>query len=660
MPNIRLRGRWRRARVEEILADHLVRERLTGLAGLDRDIEARRRPRLEVLEDRDRLAEDDRRRFQLLGRRVRDRSLHPSVLEPDLGLDQRYGDRGLGADRPQRPEADAQVADARRVPLQDVERAPRPVPTEDIVHRSRQERASRDADLIDGSRWREDTDIDLGRAIRRTRCTAHDGDLVDDDLAAAQRRSEPVGARGEHDHEDRHRHPRPFPPVEPLEDEIVDRTDQQDVGTEQGEHPAERRQRKRRELRHGADEHVVVDEREAAGGPCGQDSAPQALCRIGPGDPVDRGVKADQGDRARSVGAFGSDHLAADRCEGSTLDERSREGRQRGGGRRELTKQTGEAHGRRVGRHDRTIREERVRERGERLRTDRAAGDDQPPAAGDPAAQRVALPHRQPFRVDILPDDPVECAPGFDTLGEIFRGDAHDQWRHLVLIGQEAQTADDPIGVLRDDRDDELVGIVDRVRRLRGDDRPVAVDQNDGQLAPERRGLCVEEIDLVRQRRKVDQRPEPGLSLRPTREPKFAGDGGTVVLEVDGDRHPGTDPSMPAKQDVRFHRRRIGSSGRTGQWPQRGQGQSERGHDPRGAPSARAEIWQAHVTGHGHSTKARGECGRSKDAQHRPKVARSEAPDRPLSYDGPVPRAAGGAGFARFHARHPAVPRPPL
>ena len=62
--------------------------------------------------------------------------------------------------------------------------------------------------------------------------------------------------------------------------------------------------------------------------------------------------------------------------------------------------------------------------------------------------------------------------------------------------------------MLGDDRDDELGGVVGRERRLGRGDRRLAVDERDGELAAERRGLGVQDVDLVRLRRQVDGLPE--------------------------------------------------------------------------------------------------------------------------------------------------------
>ena len=132
--------------------------------------------------------------FEALAGGVLDGPLEVAVLESQVRLDERDGDGGLGPDRAQRPEADRQVAHAGGVALEDVEDGRRPDPAEHVaVDRRRQERAARDADLVDAAGRREDPEIDLGGALGGARRAAHDGDLVDDHVAAAQRR--PVGRR---------------------------------------------------------------------------------------------------------------------------------------------------------------------------------------------------------------------------------------------------------------------------------------------------------------------------------------------------------------------------------------------------------------------------------------------------------------------------------
>ena len=112
----------------------------------------------------------------------------------------------------------------------------------------RQQRAARDAQLVDATRRREQPEIDLGRAIRGAGSPADDGHLVDDEFAAAQGGPEAVRPDGEDDDEGGHREPRPFAAVETSQDEVVDRPDQQDVRRAGRDQAADRRQGERREL----------------------------------------------------------------------------------------------------------------------------------------------------------------------------------------------------------------------------------------------------------------------------------------------------------------------------------------------------------------------------------------------------------------------------
>ena len=109
---------------EERRADDLVGQLLVELGGLDGGVDRRRRPRREVVEAGDAAAEDDGRLLDGLLGGVGDRALEPPVLEPQVGPDERHVDGALGPDRPQRPEADAEVADPRRVALEHVEAGP--------------------------------------------------------------------------------------------------------------------------------------------------------------------------------------------------------------------------------------------------------------------------------------------------------------------------------------------------------------------------------------------------------------------------------------------------------------------------------------------------------------------------------------------------------
>ena len=108
--------------------------------------------------------------------------------------------------------------------------------------------------------------------------------------------------------------------------------------------------------------------------------------------------------------------------------------------------------------------------------------------------------------------------------------------------------------MLGDDGDDELGRVVGGERRLGRGDRRLAIDERDGKLAAERRGLGVQDVDLVRLRRQLDGLPETGLTLRAARQAELAGDRRTVVLEVDRDRDPRPEPCVTAEQDAGLHR----------------------------------------------------------------------------------------------------------
>ena len=68
------------------------------------------------------------------------------------------------------------------------------------------------------------------------------------------------------------------------------------------------------------------------------------------------------------------------------------------------------------------------------------------------------------------------------------------------------------------------------------------------QLAPECRRLGVEHVRLVRLGRQIDGSTESGLALAPAGQSELAGDGRTVVDEVDLDRHPRPDPGVASSR----------------------------------------------------------------------------------------------------------------
>ena len=75
----------------------------------------------------------------------------------------------------------------------------RAVAAEEVAaDRRREERAARHVDLVRAAGRREDADVDLGGAVGGAGRAADDGDLVDEDVAAAQERAVPVRPDREH------------------------------------------------------------------------------------------------------------------------------------------------------------------------------------------------------------------------------------------------------------------------------------------------------------------------------------------------------------------------------------------------------------------------------------------------------------------------------
>ncbi len=81
-----------------------------------------------------------------------------------------------------------------------------------------------------------------------------------------------------------------------------------------------------------------------------------------------------------------------------------------------LAQQRHEGRGRDIGRRRRAIGQEGIREGRQARWSRRPAGDDQPAATGDPAAERGDLLRRQLVRVDVLPDEAVEGTPRLDPI----------------------------------------------------------------------------------------------------------------------------------------------------------------------------------------------------------------------------------------------------
>ncbi len=303
VPNIGPRHVRRHAAVAaEDRADDPVGQAHAEGSRLDDGVDVGLGARLEVRQYRDGPAEDDRRSLQDLVRRVPDRPPQAAVDQAQVGLDERHGDGGLGLDRAQRAEPDGKITHLGRVALQRVERGGRPASTEHRgVERGRQERAAGHAHLIRATRRREDAEIDLRRAVGGAGGAADDRHLVDDQLGPAQGAADRIRADGERDDEDRHREPRPLAPVEPFEDQVVERSDEQDVGAQQDDQAADRWQRQGRQLLDGTDEHAVVEEGEAARRARRQEPAPQVRRGVGCRDPVRRRIEPEQGHRTGAV-----------------------------------------------------------------------------------------------------------------------------------------------------------------------------------------------------------------------------------------------------------------------------------------------------------------------------------------------------------------------
>ena len=241
---------------------------------------------------------------------------------------------GLGPDRPQRPEPDGEVADPRRVALEDVERAGAwPIAAEAVAaDRRRQERAARDADLVGA---RATARRRRGRPARcpsvvpgapRTMATS-----LTIDLAAAQERPEPVRPDGEDHDESGHRQPRPLATVEPAQDEVVDRPDEQDVGDQE-----ERSGRRSAAAPAPAAARPALTSRlsstdgQAAVRARRQEAAPQVACELSVlAIQSTRRVEAEERHRARAVRPFGGDDAVADRGERPARDELAGQGRER-------------------------------------------------------------------------------------------------------------------------------------------------------------------------------------------------------------------------------------------------------------------------------------------------------------------------------------------
>ena len=157
----------------------------------------------------------------------------PSV-EPQVRGHRRAGGAGLGADRAQRAEPDAQVAHPRRVALEHVEVAAAAAAEHVAVHRRGEQGVPGDAQLVRRPRGAEDPEVGLrGRGVG-ARGTADDRDLVEDHVRAAQQRADPERAHGEHRDQHRDRDPGPLAAVDRAQDEVVHGADEHDVARAAG------------------------------------------------------------------------------------------------------------------------------------------------------------------------------------------------------------------------------------------------------------------------------------------------------------------------------------------------------------------------------------------------------------------------------------------
>ena len=221
-------------------------------------------------------------------------------------MDPGHAHRGLGPDGPKRPESDRQIANPRGVALDDVKQ--RPLAGEEVANdRCRQQCPAGQRQLICAAGRGEDTEVHLCRSLGRVGRAPHDRDFVDDDIAAAKRRTEAVRADGEDRDEDGHRHPRPLAPVEPPQDEIVDRADQDDVAEQQKEQTAERWEGEDGQLGDGADDLAVVTGADQPRRPRRDEPPPEANGRLRLRDPADRRVDAENRDGTAAVAGVGRD-----------------------------------------------------------------------------------------------------------------------------------------------------------------------------------------------------------------------------------------------------------------------------------------------------------------------------------------------------------------
>ena len=127
----------------------------------------------------------------------------------------------------------------------------------------------------------------------------------------------------------------------------------------------------------------------------------------------------------------------------------------------------------------RAVGEHVVGKAGQRGDARRAADDDEAAAGGDPATQRIELVGRELVAVDVLPDQPIECAPAFDALREVREGQRDDRGSRAGAVRRELDLGDQALGPLGQHADHELRGVVDKVGNRRAFDDLFARDEVD-------------------------------------------------------------------------------------------------------------------------------------------------------------------------------------
>ena len=411
--------------------------------------------------------------------------------------------------------------------------------------------------MVGAARRREDPEIDLGAALGRVWRAADDRHLVDDDVAPAEGRAEPVRPDCEQRDEDRHRDPGPLAPVEPAEDDVVDRADQDDVAEQEKEEPTDRWQGHGRKLLNGTEDLAVVGHARRGRGARRNEAPPELSRRLRIGDPADRRIEPHEAHRAAAVRRICCDDTVTRGDERSTMIEAPGQGRDIRGARRRSPEEGGQGGCRDIVGRGRPVRQDRIGKAGQDGRTGGSADDHETAAEGEPAPQRADLVTAQGVCVDVLPDEAVQRGPRLDPIRQIGRGQRHRDRRDAVLVCRQLQLADEPLRPRGDDADDQLRRVVDRERDLFAGNGLVAADEQDLELLAEARRLGVDDELLVGRAGEIDREREAGSSLGSALESELTDDRRTVVVEMDLDRQPRTDPGVALEKCPGVHRRSV-------------------------------------------------------------------------------------------------------